>query len=151
VKTVDRIHKGCCSHIQVSLDCSLHDLGRSVRHDLFQSSIYDIDLSGTLQQISAVKSFCRQVGSLLDDVQEVLLCLLLPFSIHSAWSHVLEVLEPFEVTDRYTSCIAQNIGQKLNPLSFQNLLTLHGGWSISSLNNKFGLELVSVVYVDGLL
>lgn len=62
---------------------------------------------------------------------------------------MLQVLQPLEVTNCDASCIAQDIRQKLNTFLPQNLLSFHCCWTVGSLNNQFGLEFVSVVFVDG--
>jgi hypothetical protein len=84
----------------------------------------------------------------LNDFQKVLLGLLLPFSIHSSWSDVFQVLQPFEITDSDTTGITQNIWQELNAFISQDLFSFQSGWTVGSFNDKFGLEFVSIVFVD---
>ena len=62
-----------------------------------------------------------------------------------------QVLQPFEVTNGDTSCVAKNVGKELNALFQKNLLGFESCRAIGSLNNQASLELVSIVDVDGLL
>lgn len=61
---------------------------------------------------------------------------------------MIHVLQPFKVTDSDTTSVTQDIRQELDSSSEKNLFSLNSGWSVGSLNNKFTVELVSVVSVD---
>ena len=61
---------------------------------------------------------------------------------------MIDVLQPFEVTDSNTTCVTQNVGKELHSLSEKDLFSLDGGWTICSLNNQLALESVGVVSVD---
>lgn len=64
---------------------------------------------------------------------------------------MVEVLEPFEVTDSDSSGIAENVGQELNALFEQDLLAFKSSGSICGFNNQLCLEPVSILDVDRLL
>jgi hypothetical protein len=62
---------------------------------------------------------------------------------------VIEVLEPFEVADSDTSCIAENVRQKLDSLLEEDLFSLKSGGAVGGFNDEPGLEPVGIVDVDG--
>jgi hypothetical protein len=61
---------------------------------------------------------------------------------------VVHVLQPFEITDGNTSCVAQDIWQELDPSAQKNLFSFNGGWPIGSFDNQLAVEFVSVVFVN---
>lgn len=63
---------------------------------------------------------------------------------------MLDILEPFEVGHGHTTSIAQDIRQEANSFSDENLFCSHSGWTIGSFDDKFALEAVSIVSIDGL-
>lgn len=148
---VNGVNESSCSHVDVLFDGCVDDFLGSIGHDFLQTCINDVDLSCALQHLDLFEFLSWQISGFLDDIQKVLLCFLFPFSVHSSWSDMFQILQPFEIADSNTTCITQNIRQELNTLVSQDLFTFHCGWSIGSLNDKFGLELVSIVLVDGLL
>lgn len=106
VKFIDGVYIGSSSKIDIfGQSCSNHFVS-SCAHDLFKASINNIFLLGSLQKQRSVEFLLGKVGSLLYDIQEVLLGLFLPFPLHTTWSDVVEILEPFKVADSHTSSIA---------------------------------------------
>lgn len=61
---------------------------------------------------------------------------------------MIEILEPFEITDSDSSSIAKNVGKELDSFFKEDFLTFKGSRTISSLDNQLGLEFISVVDVD---
>lgn len=76
---------------------------------------------------------------------------MLYLSEQSSPSDVFDVLEPLEVADGDSSSVAEHIRQEADSFFEEDVLALASGWPVSSLNDEFALELVSVVKVDGLL
>jgi hypothetical protein len=62
---------------------------------------------------------------------------------------MIQVLQPFKVTDSDTTSVTKHIWQELNTLGKKDLFSFHGGWSIGCLNNQLALKPVSVIGVDG--
>ena len=135
MKTVDGVDEGSSSHIQVSFHSSFDDFFSSVRHDFLQTSINNINLSGSFQEFLPVELFRWQPSGLLNNVKKVLFGFFLPFSVHSAWSHVFQVFQPFEITDGNTSCVTKNVGKELDAFLFEDCLALHGGWTVGGLDD----------------
>lgn len=73
---------------------------------------------------------------------------LLPFSSHSSRSNVIEILEPFEIADSHSSGVAEDVGKELNSFFKEDLLAFEGSWTISSLDNQFCFEFISVVNIN---
>lgn len=63
---------------------------------------------------------------------------------------MLEVLEPFEIGDGHTTCVAENIRKETDSFGEKNLFGSSCGWTVGSFDDELALELVSVVSVDGL-
>jgi hypothetical protein len=61
---------------------------------------------------------------------------------------VIEVFQPFEIAYSHSSSIAKDVWQELNAFLKENLLSLQSGGPVSSLNNQFSLEAMSVVNID---
>lgn len=64
---------------------------------------------------------------------------------------MLDVLEPLEVADSHSSCVAEDVREEAHSLLEQDLLSLAGSGTIGSLHDQLAVESVSVVDVDGLL
>lgn len=64
---------------------------------------------------------------------------------------MLNVLEPLEVADCYSSSIAKDIGKEAYSLLEEDLFSLTSSWTISSLYDQLAVESISIVDVDGLL
>jgi len=103
---------------------------------LAHSSV-QVELSGTLQH-------------LLNDLQHVALGFLLPLTVQSTGTHVIEVLQPLEVACSDTSSIAENVRQEFNTLVKKFLLSTKSSGSVGCFHNQLGLELISVDCIDGL-
>jgi hypothetical protein len=108
--------------------------------------VHNILLSCALQELLFVNA---ETCGFIDDIEEVVLGLLLPFTGHTSGVDVLEVLQPFEIADCNSTSITEHIWQESNSFGEANLLSLDGCGPISSLDNNFALKSVSVVDVDG--
>lgn len=64
---------------------------------------------------------------------------------------MLNVLEPLEVADCHSSCVAEDVGEEAHSLLEQDLLSLAGSRPIGSLHDQLAVEPVGVVDVNGLL
>lgn len=64
---------------------------------------------------------------------------------------MLDVLEPLEVADCYSSCVAEDVGEEAHSFLEQDLLSLASSGTIGSLHDQLAVESVSIVEVDGLL
>lgn len=64
---------------------------------------------------------------------------------------MIEVLEPLEVRAGDTTSVDEHIWGTDNSLSLEDLLSLEGGWTISSFKNSFDLDLVSIASVKRFL
>ena len=124
MKFVDGVHIGCSPQIDVlGQSCCYHFLS-CCTHDLLQTCIYDVFFLGSLQEQRSVKFLNGDVCCLLNNTQQVVLGLFLPFSLHAARSHMVKILQPFEVAYSNSTSIAQNIRQELNTSFGQDLFTL---------------------------
>lgn len=148
---VDGIDIGSSPQVDILGQSSFDNLIGCWRHDLFQASIHDVQFSCTFQKLRSVESLLRESGGLDNYIDQVLLGLFLPFSGHSTRTHVVEVLEPFEVTDRDSSCVAENVGQELNALFEQDLFSFKSSGAIRGFNNQLCFEPVGILDVDRLL
>lgn len=63
---------------------------------------------------------------------------------------MVKVLKPFKVADGDTPGIAQNIWKEMNSSIDENPLALESSRAIGRFDDKLGLELMSIVHVDGL-
>jgi hypothetical protein len=61
---------------------------------------------------------------------------------------MLDVLQPLEVANGYTTGIAKHIGQELHSFLSEYLLSSFGGGPIGSLNNEFTVEFVGIPDID---
>lgn len=68
--------------------------------------------------------------------------------MHSSWSDVIEVLQPFEVTDGNTTSVTEDVGQEFNTLGQKDLFGFHSGWAVGCFNDQFAFKSVSVVGIN---
>ena len=64
---------------------------------------------------------------------------------------MVKVLQPFKVTHCHTSSVAENVGQEVNATVNQNFFCLQSSGAISSFDDQFGLELISIAHINSLL
>jgi hypothetical protein len=62
---------------------------------------------------------------------------------------MVQVLQPFQITDGNTTSVAKDIWQEFNTLRKEDFFGFHGGWTIRCLNNQLAFKSVGVVGVDG--
>ena len=67
---------------------------------------------------------------------------------HSTWSDVIEVLEPFEVGDGYTTDVGKHVWDDHDASLFKDLIGHVGCWTVGTLDDDLALELLGVVGVD---
>lgn len=92
-----------------------------------------------------------KICSFEDNIQKVSSGLFFPFSLHSSWSNMIHVLQPFKITHSNTTSITQNIWQELNSLCQKNFFSLNCCWPIGSLNNQLAFKPVSILGIDRFL
>jgi len=120
-------------------------------HNFFKTGVNDIEFRSTSEQFSifSVKlDFCASLIS--DDLQEVLLGFFFPSLDESTGSHMVEVLQPFEVRDGNTTSVQQDIGEDEDTSLGEDIFSSEGSGSVSSFSQNLALELASVKLVDGL-
>ena len=137
-----------CSSSKVHLtgEGNIDDLICGLGHHLLDTCVHDVLLSGALEQLILVDG---QTSCLVDNVQQVVFGLFLPFTTHPAGTDVLQVLKPFEITDCHTTSIAENVGEEPDSLGEADLLAFDGGGTVGSFNDELALEPVSIVAIDG--
>mmetsp|Transcript_40767 Transcript_40767/g.56804 ORF Transcript_40767/g.56804 Transcript_40767/m.56804 type:complete len:268 (-) Transcript_40767:127-930(-) len=121
-------------------------------HDLLQTRVHNIDLTRTSQKLlMSLFNVDSQLGLLFNNLQQIEFRFLLPLLDHSTRSHVIQILQPFEVRHGDTTSIQQDIGQNQNALRLQNLFTGQSSGTISGFSHDLALEFVGVELVDRLL
>jgi len=88
---------------------------------------------------------------LVQDFKKVNLLLDLISLVDTAWGDVVQVLEPLEVGAGDTTSIDKHVWSANDALGFKDLISLVGGWAVSSLEDSAHLDLVSVASVQRLL
>ena len=62
----------------------------------------------------------------------------------TSWSNVIKILKPLEIRACYTTSIYKHVWGTNNSLSLEDLLSLVGGWSISTLKDGLNFNLVGI-------
>lgn len=88
------------------------------------------------------------MSCLLDNVQKIVFSFFLPFTLHTTGSDMIEILQPFKVAHCHTTSIAKNVGKEENTFIDQNLFSFKGSGAVSSLDDEFGLEFISIANID---
>ena len=145
------IYVGSCPQINVLRQSSCYHLLGSSTHNLLQTSVHNILLLGTLQQQTSIELLQRNIHCLLNNCNQVVLSLLLPFPLHTSRPHVVQIFQPLKVTDSHTTSITQDIRKEVNTSFDEDFFSFESSRPISSLNNKFRLEFVSIIDIDCLL
>ncbi len=117
-----------------------------LRHDFLDACVDDVSFGGALQQLFLIDA---QSCSLVDNIQQVIFCFLLPTTRHTTRTHVLQVLQPLEIADCHSASIAQHIRQEFYAFCETDLLALESGRAVGSFNHHFALEEMGVDAIDG--
>lgn len=92
MKFVDCVDIGCSPQIDVLGQSCRNYLLSCCAHDLLQTCIYNVLFLGSLQEQRSVEFLYGDVCCLLNHTQQVVLGLFLPFSLHTAWPHMVKIL-----------------------------------------------------------
>jgi hypothetical protein len=149
VDFVDGIDVGGSSKIDILGQGSVDNFISGRRHNLFQTSIDNIELSGSFKKSLAIESLFREASCFDDYVKQILLSLFLPFTLHTSGPDVIKVLQPFEVAYSHTSSVAENIGQKLDAFVDEDSFAFHSGRAVGGFNDELGFKSMGVVNIDG--
>lgn len=123
----------------------------SSAHNFFKTGVNDIEFRSTSEQFGIFSVKLDFLASLVsDDLQEVLLGLFFPSLDESTGSHMVEVLQPFEVGDGDTTSVQQDIGKDEDTSLGEDIFSSEGSGSVSSFSQALALELVGIELVDGL-
>lgn len=114
VELVNSIDVGRSAEVQIFFQGCLDHVVSSTAHNLLQPSVNNILFLGALQQELSIELLFRNVGCLLNHVQQICFGFLLPFSLHSSRTNVVKVLQPFEVTYSHTTSIAEDVRQEMD-------------------------------------
>jgi len=117
VDLLDSINIRCNSERNTKSLGSVLGFLNSLAHNFFETRVDDINFSGTSKKFfMSLFDVDGELGLLLDDLKEIQFGLFFPLLDHSAWSHVIKVLKPFEVRDSDTTSIQQDIRKDQNSL-----------------------------------
>lgn len=117
-----------------------------MRHDFLDACVDDVSFGCALQQLFLIDA---QSCSLVDNIQQVIFCFLLPSTRHTTGTHVLQVLQPLEIADCHATSIAQHVRQEFYSFGETDLLALESSGAVGSFNDHFALEEMGVDAIDG--
>jgi len=89
------------------------------------------------------KSLKLETGDVGNNVKEIKFGFLFPLASKSSWSHVIEILKPFEVADSDTTSVNENIREEYNSLLSEDLLSGDGSRSLLKKSRNQGKFLLN--------